>query len=92
MFARVKMVFLPFRAVVGIGIQKIVVRGKIGRNKNLVTICHITDTICYSTKLLQCRVELQSLVSCYNAELLQRQITRFVPKRLEFVSNGYIGF
>ena len=55
MFERVKMVFLPFRAVVGIGIQKNrVVRGKIGRNKNLVTICYSTDTICYNTELLQC--------------------------------------
>ena len=59
MFERVKMVFLPFRAIVSIGIQKIVVRGKIGRNENLVTIC-------YSTELLPCRVELQFLVSCYS--------------------------
>ena len=39
MLKRVKMVFLQFRAVVGIGIQKNrVVRGKIGRNENMVTI------------------------------------------------------
>ena len=72
MFERVKMIFLPFRAVVGLGIQKnIAVRGKIGRNKNLVTICYNTDTICYSTEWLLCRVELQFLVSCYSVEMLQ---------------------
>ena len=41
MFERVKMVFLPFKAVVGIEIQKNrVIRAKIGRNENLVTICY----------------------------------------------------
>ena len=72
MFKRVKMVFLPFRAVVGLEIQKIEsLWVKLEEMKNMITIYYSTDTICYSTELLQCRVELQFLTGCYNAELLQ---------------------
>ena len=65
MFERVKMVFLPFRAVVGIGIQKI---ESLGVKLEEIKIKSLFATVlsCYSE-----RVELQFLVSCYSAELLQ---------------------
>ena len=73
------MVFLPFRAVVGIGIQKNrVVRGKIGRNENMVTIC-------YSTELLQCRVELQCRVATVTDNKICFKTARICFKRLYWV-------
>ena len=70
MFERVKMVFLPFRAVVGIGIQKIESLGvkleemKIWSLFATVLILFATVLSCYSA-----RVELQFLVSCYSARV-----------------------
>ena len=68
MFKRVKMVFLPFRAVVGIGIQKIESLGvKLEEIKIwslFATVLTLFNTVlsCYSM-----RVELQFLVNCYSA-------------------------
>ena len=60
MFERVKMVFLPFRAVVGIGIQKI---ESLGVKLEEIKIWSLFATVlsCYSS-----RVKLQFLVSCYS--------------------------
>ena len=72
MFERVKMVFLPFRAVVGIGIQKI---ESLGAKLEEMKIWSLFDTVLtlFATVLsfYSVRVELQFLVSCYSSELLQ---------------------
>ena len=76
------MVFLPFRAVVGIGIQKIESLGVKLEEMKIWSLFATVLTL-FATVLSWATVL---------SELLQWQTTRFVPKRLEFVSNGYIGF
>ena len=79
MFERVKMVFLPFRDVVGIGMQKIEPLGakleemKIWSLFATVLTLFATVLTLFATILsfYSVRVELQFLVSCYSSELLQ---------------------